>query len=226
MRTGNYDGATITALGHAGFRVEYPEKGFSFAFDPYDISETEPVDFIFISHPHFDHCDPASIRKLLKKKTKVIAPNVCAKELAEFGEAVELVDDKNKRESEFFKYWTVPAYNIDKFRTPSEVFHPKEKGYVGWIVEVGSTRYYHAGDTDMTPEMEALKKIDVAFLPISGTFVMTLEEAMKAAEILEPDVTIPMHFGKLLGSVSEANRFQNLLRDKLKVMVLSTESFD
>jgi len=225
MQSGRYDGATITALGHAGFRVEYEEQGFSFAFDPYDIADIEPVDFVFISHPHFDHCDPASIRKLLKPKTKIIAPAVCAPELEEFGEAVELVDDKNKREAKFFKYWTVPAYNIDKFRTPSEVFHPAEKGFVGWIVEVGATRYYHAGDTDMTPEMEALKKIDVAFLPISGTFVMTLEEAIKAAEILEPDVVIPMHFGKLLGSVSEAHRFQNLLKDKLKVMVLSTESY-
>ena len=225
MKQGTYDGATITALGHAGFRVEYTEQSFSFAFDPYDVRECEPVDFVFVSHPHFDHCDPVAIRKILKPNGKAIAPNSCEKELAEFVSQLELVADKEKRESTFFKYWMIPAYNIDKYRTPSEVFHPKESGFVGWIVEVGSTRYYHAGDTDFTPEMEALKKIDCAFLPISGTFVMTLEEALKAAEILEPDVVVPMHYGKLLGSVSEAHRFQNLLKDKVKVMVLSTESY-
>ncbi len=225
MRTGTYDNAELTALGHAGFRIEYPEKGFSFVFDPYDVTDAVPVDFIFVTHPHFDHCDPGSIRKFIKPNTQIIAPASCAKELEQFGDQVVLIGDKDKHESQFFKYWTVPAYNIDKFRTPGEVFHPKESGFVGWIVEVGATRYYHAGDTDLTPEMEALKKIDVAFLPISGTFVMTIEEAIKAAEILAPDVVVPMHFGKLLGSVSEAHRFQNLLKDKLKVMVLSTESY-
>jgi len=236
MRHGSYDGATITALGHAGFRVEYPEKGFSFAFDPYDVkdgdtvgpngtSENSQVDFVFISHPHFDHCDPNSIRKLLKPNGKIIAPIACQAELEPFADQVELVGDKEKHETKFFKYWSCPAYNIDKFRTPNEVFHPKESGFVGWIVEIGSTRYFHAGDSDFTPEMEALKKIDCAFLPISGTFVMTLEEAIKAAETLAPDVVIPMHYGKLLGSVSEAHRFQNLLKDKIKVMVLSTDSY-
>lgn len=227
MKSGQYDGATITALGHDGFLVDYIEQKFSFAFDPYDIKDAEPpqVDFVFVSHPHFDHCDPTSIRKLLKPTGKVIAPPVCAKELESFGKQLELFDGKEKRETKFFKYWPIPAYNVDKFRTPNEVFHPKQSGFIGWIVEVGSTRYYHAGDTDFTPEMAALKKIDVAFLPISGTFVMTLEEAIKAAEALEPDVVVPMHFGKLLGSVSDAHRFQNLLKDKLKVMVLSTESY-
>lgn len=227
MKSGSYDGATITAYGHAGFSVDYAEQKFSFAFDPYDITEAEPpkIDYIFVSHPHFDHCDPNSIRKLLKPTSKIIAPAACAKELEPFAERLELIDDKDKHESKHFKYWCVPAYNVDKFRTPNEVFHPQELGGVGWIVEVGQARYYHAGDTDFTPEVAALKKIDLAFLPISGTFVMTLEEAIKAAETLLPDVVVPMHYGKLLGSVSEAHRFQNLLRDKVKVMVLSTESY-
>lgn len=227
MRSGNYDGATISALGHDGFIVEYPEQKFSFAFDPYDVKDENvvPVDFVFVSHPHFDHCDANSIRKLLKPSGKVIAPVAAAGELESFGKQLEIFDGKDKRSTKFFKYWPVPAYNIDKFRTPNEVFHPKEAGFVGWIVEVAATRFYHAGDSDFTPEMEELKKIDVAFLPISGTFVMTLEEAIKAVEILEPDVVVPMHFGKLLGSVSDAHRFANLLKEKSKVLVLSTESY-
>jgi len=220
-RTASYKDATIKALGHAGFIVNYPDRKLSFAFDPYDINENEPVDYVFISHPHFDHCDPASIRKLMGPKTKVIAPTSCRRELAEFGEALVIVDDKEKHEDKQIIFWSVPAYNIDKFRTPNEVFHPKELGGVGWIVEVERDRFYHAGDTDKIPEMEKIKKIDVAFLPISGTFVMTLEEAIAAAKVIEPKAVVPMHYGKLLGSVGDATRFQNLLREEIPVIVVT-----
>ncbi len=232
MISTNFEEATITALGHDGFRVDYERPKLSFIFDPFDVKVGDPVDYIFISHHHFDHCDPSSIRVLMKSTTKIIAPRHCATELEEFGANVEFVDDREKHPLKILTYWTIPAYNIDKFRTPNEVFHPKTLGGVGFIVEVdlpegksGKTRWYHAGDTDQIPEMEELKKIDVAFLPISGTFVMTLEEAIKAAELIEPKLVIPMHFGKLLGSTADANRFQNLLKDIIKVAVLSIDSF-
>jgi L-ascorbate metabolism protein UlaG (beta-lactamase superfamily) len=232
MRETVYKGATITALGHDGFRVEVAEPAISFAFDPYDVSgEIAPVDFIFISHPHFDHCDVSSIRKLLGPKSRIIAPNCCQGELSEFTDQVDYFSGDEKVTAGKLTYWAIPAYNIDKFRTPNEVFHPRELGGVGFVVEIpidGSKnlRFYHAGDTDLVPEMEAVKKIDVAFLPISGTFVMTLDEAIKATQLIEPDLAIPMHYGKILGSVAEANRFQNLLHDKTQVAVLSTESIE
>lgn len=223
MIEGSYKDSTIIALGHAGFVVRFEETGLSFAFDPYDIRDgLDPVDYVFVSHKHFDHCDPNSIRKLLKPTGKVVAADCCESELADFGPQLELVKDKDKHELKGLTYWTIPAYNTNKYRTPTEVFHTKELGGVGFVIEVGKTRFYHAGDTDFIPEMERVKKIDVAFLPISGTYVMTLEEAMQAAELIDADVTIPMHFGKLLGSSAEAVRFQNLLHDKLKVMVLTT----
>lgn len=216
-----YKDAVIKATGHDGFIISFPDKKLSFAFDPFDITEEGPVDYVFISHPHFDHCDPTAIRKLLKPKTKIIAPECCKRELEEFGDQLELLSDKEKHETTDLIYWTVPAYNIDKFRTPNEVFHPRELGGVGFVVEVDRTRFYHAGDTDKIPEMEKLKKIDVAFLPISGTFVMTSDEAMAAAKVIEPKVVIPMHYGKLLGSVAEATRFQNILREHIPVLVVT-----
>ncbi len=225
MKQATYEGATITALGHAGFVVEYLDKKLSFAFDPYDLKEDMPVDYIFISHPHFDHCDPTSIRRMLKSTTKIIAPQCCAKELEPFSDQVQLITDKEKHQEKALIYWTVPAYNIDKFRTPNEVFHPKELGGVGFIVEVDRARFYHAGDTDHIPEMDELKKITVAFLPISGTFVMTVEEAIEAAKAFEPKLVIPMHYGKLLGSPAEANRFSQQLTETIPVKVLSTDSF-
>lgn len=230
MHDTTYKRATITALGHDGFRVDFAEPKISFAFDPYDLTgEVEPVDFVFISHPHFDHCDVSSIRKLLGSRTRVVAPECCRAQLKDFEGQLDIFEGKDKVAKDKLSYWAIPAYNIDKFRTPTEVFHPRELGGVGFVVEVPmenskNVRFYHAGDTDLVPEMEEVKKIDVAFLPISGTFVMTLEEAIKAAELIEPDLAIPMHYGKILGSVAEANRFQNLLKEKLSVAVLSTES--
>src|SRR3989338_9509443 len=230
MRETNYKNFKITALCHDGFLVENEEQNISFAFDPYDVKgEVAPVDYIFVSHSHFDHCDASSIRKLLGPKTKIVAPACCEEELKEFGSQWVTYAGEEKIKDDKVTYWAIPAYNIDKFRTPTEVFHPKELGGVRFAVEIpvdGSknVRFYHAGDTDMIPEMESVKKIDVAFLPISGTFVMTLEEGIKAAEMIEADLTIPMHYGKILGSVAEANRFQNTLRGKTEVAVLSTES--
>ncbi|MEX2361944.1 MAG: MBL fold metallo-hydrolase [Patescibacteria group bacterium] len=225
-QTASYKDATITALGHAGFIVDYPERKLRWAFDPFDITGHDPVDYIFISHPHYDHCDPQSIKKLLGPRTRIIAPACCKKELEEFADNLEIIDDKEKHEDKQIIYWTTPAYNIDKFRTPSEVFHPKELGGVGWIVEVDRTRFYHAGDTDNIPEMANLKKIDVAFLPISGTFVMTCDEAVAAAKVIEPKAAVPMHYGKLLGSVVEATRFQNLLREDIPVIIVTDVHHD
>lgn len=225
MKQGTFEGATITALGHAGFVIEFTEKKLRIAFDPYDIKEEQPVDYIFVSHQHFDHCDPVSIRKLLKNSTRVIAPACCERELSEFGQQLELLKDKEKHKLKQCIYWALPAYNVSKFRTPNEVFHPKDMGGVGFVVEVDGFRMYHAGDTDRIPEMDGLKKLDLAFLPISGTFVMTLEEAIEAAQVLKPKMVIPMHFGKLLGSVGDANRYHNMLRDLIPVMVLTDAAY-
>jgi len=230
MKETTYKGATITALGHDGFRINIAEPAVSFVFDPYDLhGEMEMVDFVFISHHHFDHCDASSIRKLIGPKSIIVAPRCCEAELRGFGDKLELFEGPDKVAKDLLTYWSIPAYNINKYRTPNEVFHPRELGGVGFVVEIPvekskNLRFYHAGDTDLVPEMEAVKKIDVAFLPISGTFVMTLDEAIKATELIQPDLAIPMHYGKILGSVAEANRFQNLLRGKTEVAVLSTES--
>lgn len=228
MQTAQVQNTAITALGHDGFLVELPEEKLRIVFDPYEVSgEFEPVDYVFVSHNHFDHCDPVSIKKLLGPKTRIIAPISCQKELAEFEGQAEFLNDAEKYSSAKLTYWTIPAYNIDKFRAPGQLFHPRELGGVGFVLEIErdggkNLRLYHAGDTDFTPEMAELKKVDIAFIPISGTYVMTLDEAVKAVEAFQPKAVVPMHFGKLLGSSSDATRFQNLLRDKAQVVVLTT----
>ena len=210
---------TITALGHSGFLVEFPGS-FSFVFDPYEITQLRPVDVIFVTHAHGDHCDPKSILQMLKEDTKIVAPEVCKDCLAEFKNRVEFVHGEDKCRVGIVEYRAIPAYNINKFREPGVPFHLKEMGGVGFVVEANGTCFYHAGDTDFTPEMAALKDVDVAFIPVSGKYVMTAEEGVEAASKINPDLAIPMHFGKVAGSVEDAEQFRAGLRDKVEVAVL------
>ncbi len=96
-----------------------------------------------------------------------------------------------------WKITAVPAYNLDK------PYHPREAGGVGYLVTIDGFTYYHAGDTDHIPEMHRLSA-DVALLPVSGTYVMTAEEAVAAALVIKPAIAIPMHYGTLAGTPDDA----------------------
>jgi L-ascorbate metabolism protein UlaG (beta-lactamase superfamily) len=115
----------------------------------------------------------------------------------------------------------VPAYNTNKFRSPDVPFHPPEAGHVGFILTVDGRRIYHAGDTDCIPEMNSIQT-DVALLPVSGIYVMTAEEAVEAAAAIQPQVAIPMHVGEGIGSLADADRFQQ--NAAVPTVVLSLES--
>jgi L-ascorbate metabolism protein UlaG (beta-lactamase superfamily) len=110
---------------------------------------------------------------------------------------------------------TLPAYNLTKFRSPGVPFHPKDAGHVGYVITVKGVTIYHTGDSDFIPEMKGLKP-DVALLPVSGTYVMTAEEAVEAAAAIQPKVAIPMHVGEGIGSLADAERF----REKTAVPVV------
>ena len=111
------------------------------------------------------------------------------------------------------KIEAVPAYNTNK------QFHPKENGWLGFIVEMEGVRIYHAGDTDMIPEMKELK-VDIALLPVSGTYVMTAAEAVEAALAIQPGLAIPMHYGSIVGGETDAEKFSAALKGKVEVAVL------
>ena len=111
----------------------------------------------------------------------------------------------------------VPAYNTNK------QFHPKAQGWVGYIFTVNGQRIYLAGDTDRIPEMKNLSRIDVALLPVSGTYVMTAGEAVQAALDIRPGIAIPMHYGSIVGSSGDAQKFADGLKGKIEVVVLPEE---
>jgi len=101
---------------------------------------------------------------------------------------------------------TIPAYN------PAKPFHPREKGWVGFVVEMDGMRYYQPGDTDLIEEMKHLKNIDVAVFPVGGKYTMDWKEAAEAARLIRPKYAIPMHWGEIVGSRKDAERFVKALK--------------
>jgi len=209
-----YSGLKIFWLGHDCFRVEGSKVVYT---DPFRIKGGRPADILLITHSHFDHLSPEDIRKISSRETVAVAPESCLRELRK----IQLRDVKNIAPGESVevsgvKVEAVPAYNVDKFRSPGVVFHPKEELYVGYIFTLDGVRFYHAGDTDPVSEMEGLN-VDVAFIPVSGTYVMTAEEAAKAVGKIKPKLAIPMHYGTIVGDVRDAERFRRLATCRVQI---------
>ena len=114
----------------------------------------------------------------------------------------------------------VPAYNVNKFRSPGQPFHPKSMQGNGYIIALGGETLYHAGDTDFIPEMAQLN-VTVALLPVSGTYVMTAEEAFEAAKAIRAGVFVPMHYGDIVGGSADVEKFCALCEGEgLRVVVV------
>ena len=191
-------------LGHDAFRVDGPQTIY---FDPYELGEGNPVaDVVFISHDHGDHCSPEDVAKVQGKDTLIVTIASAAKKLTGDLRVVRPGDTIRVRGLDVE---TVPAYNVNKFRSPGVPFHPREAGHVGYVITVEGERIYHAGDTDYIPEMADLQDIDIAFLPVSGIYVMTAEEAVQAAKAIRPGVAVPMHIGRGIGSPDAAQVFKD-----------------
>ncbi|HEY59355.1 MAG TPA: hypothetical protein G4N92_01520 [Anaerolineae bacterium] len=116
----------------------------------------------------------------------------------------------------------VHAYNIKRCRPSGRLWHIKGDG-VGYILTIEGKKIYHAGDNEFIPEMRNLGHIDLALLPIDGTFTMSIKEAAKAAIAIKPSVVIPMHNQK-----SDPNESKDELESmsNIKIIVLQPgESF-
>jgi L-ascorbate metabolism protein UlaG (beta-lactamase superfamily) len=188
----------ITWFGHASFSFVDSATGKRIYYiDPFHMPDTdlEPADLIFVTHAHPDHMSPPDISKLLKDDTVVIATEDSLQTLEISQEKFPVTPD-SEYEVRGFKFQTVPAYNLN-----SERPHKKEYGWVGYMFEINGLKIYHAGDTDFIPEMESFASLnlDIAFLPIGGKYVMTPDEAVKAANAIKAKKTIPMHYKMLLG---------------------------
>lgn len=217
MRIGNVE---ISYLGHSGFLLS---NGKRIAIDPYNVREgIEKADLILITHEHSDHCSVKDIQKMAKKGTIVVGtPHVQSAVMNVDGVQLQPIEVGDKLEFDDIKIEAVRAYNVNKYRDAVKKihFHPKNEGYVGYVLKQGSTVIYHSGDTDLIPEMHNLTGYGkhgnqfVALLPVSGTSVMDADEAFEAAKLLKPNLVMPMHYGSIVGTREDAERFVKLCRE-------------
>jgi L-ascorbate metabolism protein UlaG (beta-lactamase superfamily) len=200
-------GITIQWLGHASFRICYEDK-FIY-IDPWKLKESVgDATLVLVSHSHYDHYSPEDIAKVSGSDTKLIASaDVVAKEKA--GEAIL---PGLTVALEGIRVIGVPAYN------PNKQFHPKGNKWVGFIIETGAKRIYYAGDTDLTEEMKALKDIEVALLPVGGTYTMNAREAAEATGYIKPKLAIPYHWGDIVGGRSDAGQFSEQVECNVKIL--------
>lgn len=197
-------------LGHDGIRID---GSTVVTIDPFKISAVKPADLILISHEHFDHNSPEDVEKIRKSDSVIVTDGNSAKKLK--GD-VRVVAPGDRLTVKGVEIEVGPAYNTNKD------FHPRAAGMLSFVFKLDGVRYYHAGDTDFIPEMKKLD-VDVAFLPVSGTYVMTADEAAQAAKAINPKVAVPMHYGEIVGSEEDAKKFKKALDGRIEVVILSKE---
>jgi L-ascorbate metabolism protein UlaG (beta-lactamase superfamily) len=197
---------SITWLGHSGFLIRAGRARVY--IDPYRVPDgSPPADVILVTHHHYDHFSPQDVDKLSTDRTWLIAPPTVAERVA--GQVVsvapgQLVEPDTVRGIDVR---AVAAYNTSKRDKDGNPFHPREAGGVGFDLRVRGERLYHAGDTDVIPEMDEVHGVEVALLPVSGVYVMTAGEAAEAARRIAPKVAVPMHWGSHIGTRDDALTF-------------------
>ena len=186
-------------------------------FDPFKINENyNDADVIFVTHSHYDHFSEEDILKVKKEGTKIVIPEDLYDKTTELGfekENILLTKPNEEYEVNNIKFKTIPAYNVNKN------FHPKANNWVGYIITLDNVVYYIAGDTDITEENRKVK-CDVAFVPIGGTYTMTAKEAAKLVNEIKPKIAVPIHYGLIVGSKEDEERFKNNVNDSINVSVL------
>lgn len=202
-----YNNIEIKRINHDCFKINGSKIIY---IDPFKLEKNDRADFILITHNHFDHMSIEDIKKIITPSTVIIASVSCTDLNSLPNKKVFM--KPNEKFNDSIKVESVHAYNINK------KFHPRENNGLGFIVTIDNTRIYHAGDTDIIPEMKNIKNIDLALLPVSGTYVMDVKEAVESANLINPKIVIPMHYGSIVGSASDGNDFKKLYKGNSEVI--------
>ncbi len=193
----------IKWIGHASFLVEI--KGKKLYIDPFKlVSVVERADAILITHPHFDHLNMEDISKIADEDTEIYVTKDSVEKITVGN--VTGVEPGREYSAGFFRFRTIPAYNVVEGRLDK---HPKKNGWVGYAVYGDNTSIYHAGDTDFVEQMREVD-VDLALIPMGGTYTMDVEEAIDAAQHIKAKAVAPMHYRAVLGhdkAITDEQRF-------------------
>jgi len=198
-------------LGHASFRID---NDLIIYIDPWRLQKVVPAaDIVLVTHGHSDHLSPEDLAKITQPDTVF----VCARPYANTIEGnVRPISPGESIEVRGIGIHAVPSYNTNK---PN---HPKSAGNVGYVVTVGGVRIYHAGDSDVIPEMGDIE-CDVALLPVGGKYTMDAKEAVEAVRLIEPKIVVPMHWGAIVGSEHDAETLAARVPKSVQVVTLEAE---
>jgi L-ascorbate metabolism protein UlaG (beta-lactamase superfamily) len=199
----------FTRIAHDTFKI----KGSSVIYtDPFKVTARDEADIVLISHEHFDHLSLEDLNKVVFPGTTIVSSPLCKDGIKDLKvKQIRFLDPGGKITVGKVEIETYPAYNINKFREPGHPFHPVGEKRLGFLFTMDGTRVYYAGDADFIPEMNDIA-CDIALLPVSGTYVMTPEEAAEAALAIHPKIAVPMHYGAIVGSDADAIKFKNLVK--------------
>ena len=204
----------IEVLYHSSIKIS---KNKVIYIDPFKIDKNyNDADIVFITHDHFDHYSEEDIDKVINENTTIIIPEELLTKLLRKGinkNAIITVEPNKNYMVQGIKFETISAYNTNK------TFHPKENGWVGYIITLDDIRYYIAGDTDITEENRKVK-CDVAFVPVGGTYTMDFKEAASLINEIKPKIAIPIHYGSVVGTKQDATDFIKLLHPSIKGIIL------
>lgn len=199
----------VKLLTHSSIRIA---KDKVIYIDPFKIDkEYNDADFVFCTHPHFDHFSIDDIKKVISEKTKIITVEETKNDLLSIGfkkKEIITVKPNSRYNIRGMKFETISAYNIEKD------FHPKKNNWVGYNININGVLYYISGDTDNTKEAQKVK-CDVAFLPVGGTYTMDSDDAADLANRIMPKYVIPTHYGSLVGSREDAKVFESKLNKEI-----------
>lgn len=204
----------IEVLYHSSIRISNNKVIY---IDPFKIDKNyNDADIVFITHDHYDHYSDEDIDKVINENTTIIIPEKLLTKLLRKGinkNAIITVEPNEKYMIQGIKFETIPSYNTNK------TFHPKENGWVGYIITLDDIRYYIAGDTDITEENRKVK-CDVAFVPVGGTYTMGFKEAAQLINEIQPKIAVPIHYGSVVGTNQDATDFVKLLHPSIKGIIL------
>lgn len=179
--------------------------------DPFRLEKDyHDADYIFSTHTHYDHFSEDDIEKILKEDTVIITPDSSrelACDLTKDRERVKIVEPANEYELPGVKFSTTYAFNKET------LYHTKNENWVGYIIELDGVKYYIAGDTDNIKELKDVE-CDVAFLPVGGKYTMGYAEAAGLANTIKAKIVVPTHYGCIVGTMEDAEKFAKLVREK------------